>query len=141
MLDIQLVPILVLGTLLAHTLADFHIQGILAKMKQKAWWEAQIEEMSDDDTTEECLKAEYGNDYLVALLIHSLEWSIIVAIPAMFVLGGCPWWLLVIVILNTAIHAQIDNAKCNNLSINLVQDQACHMLQLAMLVAFTITGC
>lgn len=48
--------------LLAHFFADFHLQGILADMKQEQWWRKQ-----------EGYNSKYKYDYLAALAIHSAE--------------------------------------------------------------------
>lgn len=140
MIDADLIPILILGTLLAHILEDFHLQGILAQMKQKSWWYDEVARVSCEQSDVEVpiLMKKYRYDYAASLLMHGIEWSIIIAIPAMFILGGCPWWLLVIVALNAVVHASIDNAKCNRMSINLVQDQILHMCQLSVVVIATI---
>jgi len=50
---------IILLTLLMHFIYDFHIQGILAEMKQKSWW------------SNECNKYhvsffKYRNDYKMA---------------------------------------------------------------------------
>ena len=72
-------------------------------------------------------------DYITALLIHGLSWSIMIHVPLMF-LGGIrdDFFLLLSVLLNTVIHAIIDNLKANKLKINLDVDQCLHGLQIVI---------
>ena len=66
---------------LFHIIDDFVLQPIcLSKLKQKRYW------------IEECKKynlniLKYDTDYITALLIHGLSWSIMIHVPLMF-LGG-----------------------------------------------------
>ena len=48
--------------ILLHVIDDFHLQGILASMKQKEWWKKQ-----------EGYKDLYKDDYITALMIHSIS--------------------------------------------------------------------
>lgn len=106
---------------------DFVLQPIcLSKLKQKRYW------------IEECKKynlniSKYDTDYITALLIHGLSWSIMIHIPLMF-LGGIrdDFFLLLSVLLNTVIHAIIDDLKANKLKINLDVDQCLHGLQIVI---------
>ena len=106
---------------------DFVLQPIcLSKLKQKRYW------------IEECKKynlniSKYDTDYITALLIHGLSWSIMIHVPLMF-LGGIrdDFFLLLSVLLNTVIHAIIDNLKANKLKINLDVDQCLHGFQIVI---------
>ena len=106
---------------------DFVLQPIcLSKLKQKRYW------------IEECKKynlniLKYDTDYITALLIHGLSWSIMIHVPLMF-LGGIrdDFFLLLSVLLNTVIHAIIDDLKANKLKINLDVDQCLHGLQIVI---------
>ena len=106
---------------------DFVLQPIcLSKLKQKRYW------------IEECKKynlniSKYNTDYITALLIHGLSWSIMIHVPLMF-LGGIrdDFFLLLSVLFNTVIHAIIDNLKANKLKINLDVDQCLHGLQIVI---------
>ena len=106
---------------------DFVLQPIcLSKLKQKRYW------------IEECKKynlniLKYDTDYITALLIHGLSWSIMIHVPLMF-LGGIrdDFFLLLSVLLNTVIHAIIDNLKANKLKINLDVDQCLHGFQIVI---------
>jgi hypothetical protein len=110
---------LLLFMILAHIVDDFYLQGNLAKMKQKVWWEKLFE-----------YKSLYKHDYKMALLIHSMSWSIMILIPSMILLPTVSSYLLLgAFIINTIIHYWIDNEKCNKLHINLMTDQTIHLLQ------------
>ena len=72
----------------------------------------------------------YGNDYKMALFEHSLEWSIAIMLPIIFILNANEWIILTCVIVNTIIHYIVDNAKANQLRLNLIQDQLLHFIQI-----------
>ena len=111
----------VLLMLLAHLVADYTLQGWLADGKQKKWWQ-------------KCFGGEippkYKRDYVVALVCHAAYWSLLVCAP----LWSSPRlaWLVAV---NTVVHAVVDDLKANRKFINLVQDQALHMLQIAVTFA------
>jgi hypothetical protein len=106
---------------------DFVLQPIcLSKLKQKRYW------------IEECKKynlniSKYDTDYITALLIHGLSWSIMIHVPLMF-LGGIrdDFFLLLSVLFNAVIHAIIDDLKANKLKINLDVDQCLHGFQIVI---------
>jgi len=104
--------------ILLHIIDDFHLQGILANMKQKNWWLKQ-----------KGYKDMYENDYMTALAIHSLSWSIIISIPLWF-FNISPNILGIIISFNMVIHMYVDDLKCNKLKINLTTDQAIHIIQI-----------
>jgi hypothetical protein len=104
--------------ILLHVIDDFHLQGILAKMKQKAWWKKQ-----------EGYKPMYENDYQTALFIHSLSWSIFISLPLFFVTVNM-LALNISIFVNAAIHYIVDDLKCNKLKISLSTDQCIHFVQI-----------
>ena len=107
-----------LAMFLLHIIDDFHLQGILSKMKQRSWWLKQ-----------DGYKDLYEDDYKTALLIHSLSWSIIISIPLW--LFQIPAYVIgTAVIINTVIHYIVDDLKCNQLKISLTTDQLIHFLQI-----------
>lgn len=53
-----------------HIIDDFNLQGIMAAMKQKSWWEKQ-----------EGYNDKYRFDYIPALLCHAFSWSMMIHIP------------------------------------------------------------
>lgn len=114
--------ILLIVMLFAHIVDDYYLQGILASMKQKKWWE----ENAPDEL--------YKHDYMVALIEHAFSWAVMVHIPAVlyaFYTGNVPPGILcaVLFVVTWAIHALTDNAKANEHEINLVEDQLIHFIQ------------
>lgn len=111
--------------LFLHIFDDYYLQGILAQMKQKKWWQ---------DNAPETL---YKNDYKMALFEHAFSWSFTITIPWLIVAfitknPVCIVLLIIFYIVNTAIHGIIDNEKANKLSINLIQDQTFHFIQIIL---------
>ena len=105
--------------LFMHIVDDYYLQGILAKMKQKSWWK----ENAPQDI--------YKKDYIVALIMHSISWAFCIMLPlAVYLKFETNWVFGVCFIVNVVIHALVDNMKANNKTINLVQDQTCHLLQI-----------
>ena len=104
--------------ILLHIIDDFVLQPIcLSKLKQKSFWETYVK---DDE--------KYKFDYKVALVIHALSWAIMIHLPLM-VIGGSEYGMLLSVIINTIIHAWIDDEKANKLNITLFEDQIIHLIQ------------
>lgn len=127
----------VLICLVCHFLADFNLQlgAHLGDFKQRSWWIKMLgirfdkyPENSTDQNDKRLWKM-YGKDYISALLIHAFIWSVITFLPYIVSGNYTPWKMLMTVILNTGLHAWIDNLKCNKLQINLNQDQMIHFLQ------------
>ena len=99
-----------------HIIDDFCVQGIMASMKQKSWW--QEHPIGS--------KPKYKNDYLAALFAHSISWSFMIMHPVM-IWGQWEWPIL---LANMFTHAAIDDAKANKFQINLIQDQTYHLIQI-----------
>lgn len=110
-----------------HIVDDFYLQGILAKLKQKSFWE---------DNAPSTL---YKYDYIIALAEHAFSWCICIHIPMFVVWYMCGGFSLVAFIVNfvaqTAIHAVVDNLKANKLKINLIEDQLLHIVQISFTLA------
>lgn len=121
-----------------HIFADFHLQGILADMKQKSWWEEQeykiIKKKKDYGDGIEWI---YYMDYIPALWLHAFEWSFIICIPLLWFIGF-DWSIFVALIINTMLHAYIDHLKCNTLQINLIQDQLLHFAQIILTLTMVL---
>lgn len=133
-----------------HVFADFHLQGILANMKQREWWYHSIQDAvvdserrhnrgADLDSKEASAFVDmrmkmYGKDYIAALWLHAFEWSFIVCIPLMWFVE-MNWVGAALVLLNTVLHAYIDDLKCNQMEISLVTDQCCHLVQILCTLA------
>ena len=111
-----------------HILDDFCFQGWLASAKQKEWWEKNAPEPL------------YRFDYICALIMHSVSWSFVITVPlkvystAMHFGNG--WILAIMFLVNSAIHAIIDDLKANKKKINLVIDQSLHIIQI--LITFIV---
>ena len=101
----------------AHIVDDYYLQGILAKMKQKKWWE----ENAPDKM--------YRYDYIVALITHAFSWSFMITLPTLLISDNYSI-MCIFIIINTILHAYIDNEKANTHSINLILDQFFHMIQI-----------
>ena len=119
--------------ILFHILEDFHLQGILANMKQKSWWQSECNKLGIKYES-----SKYKYDHIISLYIHSLENSIFITLP--FIIDGLITtfttnpnnslfigWAFII-FANTVVHAFTDNFKCNSKGINLVIDQLLHFI-------------
>ncbi len=104
----------------AHIVDDYFLQGILAKMKQKTWWE----ENAPDKM--------YSHDYIVALIAHAFSWSFMITVPTLLI-SNKYFIMCIFIVVNTILHAYIDNEKANERSINLIIDQLLHMIQIICL--------
>lgn len=105
--------------ILLHIIDDFVLQPIcLSKLKQKSFWETYVKD-----------NEKYKFDYKVALVIHALSWAIMIHLPLMFIVSN-EILVFISVIINTAIHAWIDDEKANKLNINLFEDQMMHIGQI-----------
>lgn len=60
---------IVILMIFCHLIDDYFLQGKFSYLKQKSWW---IKACNDDGLSID----KYKNDYKMALLEHSLEWSI-----------------------------------------------------------------
>ena len=122
--------------LLMHYIEDFHLQGCMANLKQKKWWE---EQMSDNELQSHYILEHsiYKNDYKMGLFAHSIENAIFVMLPLIIDLLISEFthnlqntWILFIpsTILVCLSHYGIDNQKANEMKINLIQDQLYHLV-------------
>ena len=121
--------------LLMHILDDFVLQPIcLSKLKQKDWWIKQCKENNLDFD-------KYKTDYITALVMHSLSWSIMIHLPIMFIYGIENSVLFLSIFINMLIHLIVDNYKANLKKINLDTDQTIHLFQIIITFSFfTIYG-
>jgi len=119
---------------LLHLIADFNLQGILANMKQKCWWCQQMRDLPPCVHKLDNFDADrYDTDWCAALGCHAIMWSLLTFGIFMFLVS--PLAFSAIVLINAAIHANIDHAKANAFLINLEEDQICHLIQIAITVA------
>ncbi len=144
--------------LLMHYIEDFHLQGCLANLKQKKWWEKEVAENlfhSKDDNPQHrerlLFYSQYRNDYKMSLFTHSIENALFVMLPLIvdmliseFTHCQQNTWILFIpsTILICVSHYFIDDSKANKMKINLVQDQLYHLcvILLIFLCYFPIIG-
>ncbi len=111
----------------AHIIDDYYLQGILAKMKTKSWWE----EKSPDK--------KYKYDYIPALICHAISWSVMIILPILFITVFNPHWIIYILfVINVIIHCIVDDLKANKKKINLCIDQSIHFVQILFTWLFWI---
>ena len=115
-----------------HLIADFWMQGCLANMKQKDWWEEQFHKLELPKEKREL----YEKDYQISLVCHALMWSLITFSPLIFFVDS--FYFGILIIFNTWLHAMIDNAKANDKVINLFDDQLLHIIQIIFTVGLII---
>lgn len=110
-----------LSMIFLHIIDDYKLQGILASMKQRAWWREQKE-----------YKPLYKHDYIPALVEHSFSWTFMIMLPIAISLSfNINWWVFAY-IANMTVHAFVDNLKANKFKINLVIDQLIHIVQIVV---------
>lgn len=126
----MIILFLLLVSVYLHFWDDFHHQGCLKEMKQRIWWE-----------THPQYTDEYANDYKICMMVHAFEWAC--AVHAPYIIYGLYNGLFTdmkVVMTLTSItfhmlyHARIDSMKANERKINLVTDQANHMIQLLVIM-------
>lgn len=111
---------ILLSMLFMHIVDDYYLQGILASMKQKAWWKKQ-----------ESYKDLYKYDYIAALIMHSLSWAFMVMMPIAFTMSfAITAGFAIVFAVNAAVHCIVDNLKANKMKINLVADPSIHVAQI-----------
>lgn len=120
---------ILLSMIFMHIVDDYYLQGILASMKQKAWWKKQ-----------ESYKDLYKYDYVVALIMHSFSWAFMVMMPIAFNMSfAITVGFAIVFLINAIVHCIVDNLKANKMKINLVQDQSIHVAQIvATFVLFLV---
>jgi hypothetical protein len=62
----------ILLMIFCHIVDDYYLQGILASMKQKKWWQ------------ENAPDKPYKYDYIWALIMHSFSWAFMIMLPIAF---------------------------------------------------------
>jgi len=111
-------------SMLLHIIDDFVLQPVcLSKLKQKSFWEQNAPDKL------------YENDYMTALTIHGLSWSIMIILPYMLLLTVPSWIFATVCIVNATIHAIVDDLKANKHKLNLADDQLIHVIQLLITYA------
>lgn len=128
---------ILIAMILLHIVEDFHLQGILANMKQKSWWDKQIIDFPPKKANK------YRKDYIISLIIHSLENSIFITLPIIIndlyytftVNKDNSLWItwMIYIWLNSYYHYLIDDLKCNKMKINLIIDQLLHLVMIVFI--------
>lgn len=120
---------IVLWMIFFHVVDDYYLQGRLASLKQKQWWE------------ENAPQPKYKYDYIWALLMHSFSWAFMIMLPIAVTMSfNLDKVFIRLFVLNTCLHAVIDDMKANRGLINLWQDQLLHITQIILTAIFTIGG-
>ena len=117
--------LLLIFMLFFHIIDDYYLQGMLASMKQKSWWDKHADNKL------------YKYDYMMALIEHAFSWAVMINIPIVVYsyimnVNLNPILFISMFILNWIIHAMTDNAKANMFKINLIQDQCIHIMQILL---------
>lgn len=114
--------ILLYAMVFLHIVDDYYLQGILAQMKQKSWWEKNAPDSL------------YKNDYKIALIEHAFSWTFMIMLPitVLMIINNniliIPWSVAFVV--NWIIHGWTDHSKANIRNISLVVDQIIHICQI-----------
>ena len=119
----MLIIIVLLSMMFCHLVDDYYLQGILASMKQKKWWE------------ENAPQKLYRNDYFCALIEHAFSWTFMIMLPIIVcIISGTieisETAFEIAFGVNWVIHAVVDDLKANEHQINLCVDQTCHLIQI-----------
>ena len=113
--------LIIMVMIFLHIVADYNLQGWLASAKQKSYWE------------EHAPNELYKNDYIMALFMHSFQWTFMIMLPILFLLnfeiGGV---FIIWFVFNVGLHMYVDHLKANMKIINLVEDQLIHILQIVI---------
>ena len=117
-MNLMVLPLMVF----LHVVDDYYLQGCLAKFKQRSFWE----ENAPDKM--------YRYDYMMALAMHAFSWAFMIQLPVMvMIFMGMQSNIKgygVLLVINSIIHAIVDNLKANKRYINLIQDQLIHLVQI-----------
>lgn len=115
--------------LFLHIVDDYYLQGVLAKLKQKSWWE----ENAPNDL--------YKHDYIIALIEHAFSWTFMISLPAIvYMLYTNDYGKIIrfgfLFLINWVIHGIVDDLKANKMRIDLITDQLIHILQVVVMFIF-----
>lgn len=112
--------LLLLFMFFSHLIADYNLQGILADLKQRLWWDLKYSKVF--------VQEHYPVDYITALIEHSFMWSTCIIIPLLVYSLFVPYnphaiaYFCSSILTNTGFHAIIDHQKANEGSISLTTD-------------------
>ena len=128
-----MILMIIFSMLFLHIIADFLVQNeFMAKFKQKKEWDRYFhdDKMSDNLVCPN----KYKHDYIPVLFVHAFSWAFITYLPLLYY--KCYWYYVWLILIQTLIHAYVDDTKCNKLKINLITDQTIHLLQI--IISFII---
>lgn len=121
--------VLFICMLFCHIVDDYYLQGILASLKQRSWWEKNAPDSL------------YKHDYIMALFMHSASWSFMIMLPLLFYCGFAPPVSFAVMwVSNTVIHGIVDDLKANKRKINLIHDQCIHLIQIIITLAVCVSS-
>lgn len=116
--------VLIISMIFCHIVDDYYLQGCLAKMKQKKWWEENYPDKK------------YKNDFYVALICHSISWSFMIHLPliifSLYKQLELTIFFCLSLVMNMFVHLIVDHLKANELKLNLWQDQIIHFAQIVI---------
>ena len=113
--------------IMLHIIADYLMQtDFIKRFKQKKVWEELFKDIGLDENNK------YKYDYIVVLLVHAFSWSFITFLPIILISNVTMF--IIATIVNTIIHAIIDDLKANKYKINLLVDQGLHLLQIIITI-------
>ena len=115
----KIILVLVL-MILGHLIADYVLQGWLGNAKQKSWWEKVAPSPL------------YKYDYVIALICHCAMWTIITLAPILYFSYENLNWFWLMIPANILFHYVVDDLKANKQKINLITDQALHLIQIIL---------
>lgn len=112
---------ILLSMIFCHVVDDYYLQGILASMKQKSWWQLNAPDKM------------YCHDYIVALIMHAFSWAFMIMLPlAIYTKFVLDVKFMTLFVINWLCHAIMDDMKANKKMCNLIEDQAFHMMQIIL---------
>ena len=122
----QIALIILLSMMFCNIISNFYVQGSLAQIKQKAWWEDICS-----------VESKFRYDYKVALIIQSFLWCFFIHIPLILHIRYCGWTyneelFLVVYVVNWIIHTIIDDFKSNRHKLNLITSQTLYLMQVVI---------
>ncbi len=119
------IHILILCMIFCHIVDDYYLQGLLANLKQKQWWQNNAPDKL------------YKFDWAMALAMHSMSWAFMIMLPILILYSfDPPTHFFIIWVSNAVIHFIVDDLKANRLKINLIEDQCIHLLQVILTAVF-----
>lgn len=118
---------LLLFMIFFHIVDDYYLQGILAKMKQREWWQRNAP------------GGLYEHDYVMALIMHGFSWAFMIMLPIAYKVEFAISLLFCIMfVANMVVHIIVDHLKANCGKLNLIQDQLIHLGQI--LITFAVSS-